>query len=398
MVEEKWQVSAAVILILGILIAFVLYVLFAPPSQVVSILGNFSSITNTSSIPVVPPNAYQINSYIGGIQNSSEMVFPFGSFSISYQGYNSSISENDITLTSSIFGSANYNLKFYGNSSDVYTLNINLSSVSGDPYIYVYLNGKVIYSGRAVVGQFSVPVSGVTDGQNVISIYNYMNGLALYQSFTINKLSLVQTRFVNLSVDKNIQIPTFLGLGSFYLEFTPIGYGNLNVYINNYNITSITSGSDTPQNITIPQSIINNIISSLKVNSNDVVMPVNFNIKFAISSQGKYVIVDNSLDYVIPSIPQKTVSIPFSIHAGSANYVVSLYVSSIPRSGYIEFSLSPSNTEFYIPASSLKTGDNILVEPASVFSGNIQNGNYTGIITLSSNGLVVPSYLYIYPV
>jgi len=395
MVETKQETSAATVVIVMMLVVAIVYLILAPPSVVLPLLGNFSTTaSNVSSLPM-RSGVYQITSYVGGIENTSVSSFGFPSFVLYYLPVNYSFSISPFSLSSSIFGSGSYTIKFTGNTSDTYLLLVNVSSVSGAPYIAIYSNGQLLYKQVAVAGLLSLPITNVVNGQNVLSIYNELNGLALYQSFHVSEAKLVSTHYVNNSYTKSLSIPTFLGQGNFYLDFTPIGHGDLHVSVNGVNISSMNNVSDIPQNLTIPQSIIEKGLSAASVSSSQQVLNLPLSIDFSISTPGRYVVVNNAILYVVPPISEKSASVQYNIPIETGQYVLSLYVSSIIKAGSVTFTVYPSGASFSIPSTELRLGSNVLLEPASYFSSAAVSGNYTGTITISSNGLIVPTYLSI---
>jgi hypothetical protein len=397
--EPVERISAAVVVLVFLVIGVLLYLFLIPPAAVTSLVGNFTNLTYTNTTRIVTSNVssyYPITSYIGGNNQTVNFTYPLEGFTVSYSEVNSSISEKPFTLTSSIFGSASNNMKFTGNGTDSYYLLLNVSSVSGTPYLKLQINGKYFYSSIAEKGVLKIAVPSVSTGSNVLSIDNYLNGFALSQSISFSNVSLIQSSYLNTKFSKSIGVSSMLGLGNYILQFTPIGYGNMSVSANGVNIYSLTNGSNAPLSVSIPESVVNSAISTSKSVSNGVV-PLTFNFLFSVSQGGRYVVADDDLLYELPPIPVKEVSIPYSVKASSSSYIFSLYVSSIVRSGYINFTLYPSGVSFSIPASSLSNGENIVVEPSSYLAGNEVNGKYTGTVTLSSDGLIMPSSLTITP-
>ncbi|MGC8516673.1 MAG: hypothetical protein ACP5MT_02150 [Candidatus Acidifodinimicrobium sp.] len=399
MAEQVERLSAAVAVLLFLLVGIMIYLFLIPPSAVTSIVGNFTNLTYTNSSATAPQKAiyyYPITSYIGGNAQSVNFTYPFEGFTVSYSAVNSSISEKPFTLTSSIFGSSSNNLKFTGNSSDRYYLILNISSVSGTPYLKLQINGKYFYSSIADKGILRVAVPPVNTGENILSIDNYLNGFALTQSISFSNVSLVQTSFINTQFSKSVEIPSMLGLGNYILQFTPIGYGNMSVSANGVGISYITNGSNVPISLSIPESVVNSGIPTSSGKNNGII-PLTFNLLFSVSEGGRYMVTDNDLLYELPPIPVKQISIPYSVKASSSSYIFSLDVSSIVRSGYVNITFYPSGISLSIPASSLSTGENIVVAPAAYLAGDEVNGDYTGTITLASDGLIMPSSLTITP-
>jgi hypothetical protein len=397
--EPVERISAAVVVLVFLVIGVLLYLFLIPPAAVTSLVGNFTNLTYTNTTKIVTSNVssyYPITSYIGGNNQTVNFTYPLEGFTVSYSEVNSSISEKPFTLTSSIFGSASNNMKFTGNGTDSYYLLLNVSSVSGTPYLKLQINGKYFYSSIAEKGVLKIAVPSVSTGSNVLSIDNYLNGFALSQSISFSNVSLIQSSYLNTKFSKSIGVSSMLGLGNYILQFTPIGYGNMSVSANGVNVYSLTNGSNAPLSVSIPESVVNSAISTSKSVSNGVV-PLTFNFLFSVSQGGRYVVADDDLLYELPPIPVKEVSIPYSVKASSSSYIFSLYVSSIVRSGYINFTLYPSGVSFSTPASSLSNGENIVVEPSSYLAGNEVNGKYTGTVTLSSDGLIMPSSLTITP-
>ncbi|MCW1301822.1 MAG: hypothetical protein OH316_01670 [Candidatus Parvarchaeota archaeon] len=393
------RLSAAVAVLAFIIIGIMVYLFLIPPASVSNLVGNFTNLTVTNTTSTVVPKTsyyYPITSYIGGNSQPTNFTYPFNSFMVSYSAVNSSIAEKPFTLTSSIFGTSSNNIKFNGSSLDSYYLILNVSSVSGTPYLKLEINGKYFYSSVATRGLLKISVPGVSSGKDVLTISNYLNGFALTQSISFSNVSLIQTSYINTQFSKQVVVSSILGLGDYTLQFTPIGYGNMSVSINGVTVSTISNGSNTPRSFSIPESIVNSAAGAAKVTGSESV-PLAFNLDFSVSEGGAYVVTDDDILYSIPSIPVKSVSIPYTVKDTSPSYIFSLYVGSVVKSGNVTFSLYPSGESFSIPASSLSTGENIVVEPASYLAGDETNGQYTGIITLSSDGLIVPTSLTITP-
>ncbi|MCL5009745.1 MAG: hypothetical protein M1433_02075 [Candidatus Parvarchaeota archaeon] len=400
MENGRERVTAAVILIVFLMAAIFLYLILLPQPVTYSLIyGNFNNNSisnNTSHNPIPNSFYYPISSYVGGNQLPSNYSYQMGTFDVSYNVYNSTTYTNSpFSLSSSIFGPSSYNIGFNGSMSDAYFIGIRVGSVSGSPNLKLSLNGNNFYTGAASSGEnLTLSVPGVINGKNTITISNYLNGFAFSQSIDFSNVSVTQMYKVSVSHSTSTSINTLDGLGNFYLQFTPIGQGPLSVYINGQQLTALTTGNDNPTTMIIPSEIVNNATAQ----SNSPATPVTFNTVFSVEGQGSsYEIANCNIVYSEPNIALQKVVIPYSVKQSSSGYVLVLYVSSILKEGDTNFELYPSGDIFQIASSALTVGQNALVLPSGALSGEPFNGNFTGTITVSSTGLIIPKYLDLKP-
>lgn len=391
MTNGRERVSAAVILIVFLIAAVFIYLIMLPPNVTYSLIyGNFSNSNNSNSTQAPTGSFYSpVNSYVGSNPNIQNFSYPLGTFGVSYSTQNSTLSSSSpFKLTSSIFGASSYNIGFNGSSSDKYFVSINLGKVSGSPNLKISLNGNYFYSTIPVSGEnITLPIVNASNGKNTLSIYNYLNGFAFTQSISFSNVSVTQVHEVSGSYTVSTTVATFDGLGNFYLDFTPIGHGNLTVLVNSEDITSIASGSDYPVSAKLPTSVVNSAVSSANLSAD-------FSTKFMTSgSNSTYDIANANIVYSMPIIAPQDATIPYSITKISGQYTLTFYISTIVNNGDLVFSFYPSGNSFTIQSSNLGTGINELVVPASALSGQISNGNYTGSISVSSTGLMALKYL-----
>jgi hypothetical protein len=332
---------------------------------------------------------------LGGNPSAINSTYALGTFGVSYNEYNSSSSSaSPFTLTSSIFGSSSYNAGFNGTPSDTYFLTIDIGSVSGSPNLKVSLNGNYFYSAiPAANEQIVLRLPAVSKGNNVVSVYNNLNGFALTQAISFQNATVTQMYSNNASHYSTVTALTLSGIGNYYLQFTPIGYGNLSVSVNGYQLAQMTSASDTPLTMQIPPNVVNQAIKP----GTSPVLPVAFNVGFIAGQGSTYEIANGGLVYSMPEVTPNSFTIPYTVKKTSGEYVLTFYANSIIKQGPVTFSIYPSSQSFQIPATNLIAGENILILPNSSLAGQLVNGNYTGTMTLSTTGLIIPTYLSLTP-
>ncbi len=399
MSDDRERIPAAVVLIIFLIGAVVVYLVTIPqPVAYRLIFGNFSTSSHTgtnNSGNVAPPSSfyYPITSYLGGNPAATNSTYPLGTFGAAYSEYNSSLSSSSpFTLTSSIFGSSSYNAGFNASAEDSYFLLLDVGSVSGNPTLKVALNGNYFYQSTPASNEhILLRLPQASSGNNIVSIYNYLNGFALTQAISFTNVSVIQQYSNNVSHYSSVTPVTLSGLGNYYLQFTPIGYGNLSVTVNGYQLTQLSSSSDVPLTFIIPPSVVNQAIKP----GNAAIMPITFNAGFSVGQKSTYEVANAAIIYTMPEVNSASMTIPYTVKETTGEYILTFYVNNILKQGNVTFSLYPSGQTFQIAASNLVTGDNILILPNSAFGGQAVSGNLTGTVTLSTNGLVIPSYLAI---
>ena len=90
-------------------------------------------------------------------------------------------------------------------------------------------------------------------------------------------------------------------------------------------------------------------------------------------------------------------TIYYSVNATNGNYLLTLDISSIITKGNVYLYFTPSGENLTMPASTLSSGENVVLIPAS-YLGTAANGNYSGTIKFSTKGLLIPSYISMHPV
>ncbi len=391
MVVERERIPAVVILLLMLIGSVVIYLLLVPPPVAYKLLG----INNTStSVPTIPKGEFykSLNIYIGGNSKPINTSYSIGTFGVDFPISNSTIfNKSDISIGSSIFGSSSYNLDFNSSQNSTYFLIVKVESVSGSPKMTFSLNGKSFFSTLPAKNETiteKIPVN--SNSKNLLSITDSLNGFAFTQSFKLSNVQVVEEKGKNNAYSIPIKILTFSGVGDYSLDYTPIGYGLLNVYINNQIVSSINSGNDTQQEVNIPPNVISRAIRNS--NASSVVFPVEFNVAFQPAENVSYEIANAALNYEIPFIAENSPSIYYSVNATKSNYILTFDVSSIIDKGNVYFYFTPSGSNVTMAASQLSSGENVLLIP-STYLGNPSNGNYSGTIKISSNGLVIPSFI-----
>ncbi len=393
--EQRERVSAAVVLIIFLIGAIIAYLIIIPPPTSYSLVfGNFSSSSSSGSHtppPVQQPGFfYNLTSYVGGNPISENLTYPVGTFGVFYNEANSTLStQGSFSLTSSLIGSASYNVGVNTNTQDTYFLVMNISSVSGPPILKVALNGNYFYQEAPSSGVVVLKMPQANSGKNTISIYNDLNGFAFSQSIDFNSISVIQESPNNVSSVNQVVIPTFDGLGNFYVQYTPIGTGNLNVGLNGYTLSAAGQSNGTPMTIRVPPSVIDQMIPT----GSSPILPMNFELGFIVSPNSRYEIANAAMVYQTPYLAQNNLTIPYTVQVSNSDYVLTLYVNSIIKSGNIDFTVYPSGATFNMSSSKLTTGENVLVLPYSDFAGSQSGNSYTGTITMTSDGLVIPEYV-----
>ena len=397
--EGRERIPAAVILIIFLIGAIVIYLITIPQPVAYSLVfGNFSnSHSSTNATLATQPGSYYyaLTSYIGGNPSTVNTTYSVGTFSASYDEYNSTVGgATTFTLTSSIFGSSSYNIQFNGLSADAYFLAINITSVSGTPKLSVSLNGNSFYNTLPAGNeQILIKLPQAVNGRNTLSIYNDLNGLAFTQAISFSAVAVTQMAGNNDSHYATVTALTLSGLGNYYLTYTPIGYGNLTVSANGYDLAELTNASDTPMTVMLPSYVVDKAIGT----GTSAILPATFNLGFVVSKDSTYEIANTGLTYEMPEITPNSVTIPYSVKESSGEYVMTFYVDSIMEPGDVSLGFYPSGRIYQISSANLVTGENIIILSNSSLAGAMSDGNYTGTISISSTGLVIPQYLEIKP-
>ncbi len=394
MVEARERIPAVVMLLLALIGFVIIYLLMVPPQTAYNLItGNTTSPAPSNTTPVANGAFYYpFTSYIGGVSTNKYFDYQIGTFGVSYLQKNQTLVNKSLSLSASIFGSSSYTINFKGNSSDQYFLAVNASSVSGSPRLTISLNGNKFSSTLPSKGSvLYLALPAVSNGENSLSLVVSLNGFAFSQSVSFSKIQFIQSTS-NLAADNTkVNVLTLSGLGNYYVSYSPIGVGSLNVTVDNQVVSSISSGNDTVDNVTIPESII----SSALPTTSSIILPVTLNVGFVPSKGVHYEIANSELVYELPQIAYSNATIPFTIRANTTQYQAVFYVNNILYSGSITLKFYPSGDSYTIPGSSLKTGENVILLPYDFLYGDEVSGNYTGTVTVSSSGLVVPSYISI---
>ncbi len=390
---ERERVPAVVILILLLIGAVVIYVLLLPAPVAYKLLG----INNTSVVtPSIPTGEYfhYLNTYIGGNSQPINTTYTIGTFGVDYPLLNSTIfNKTGVSIGSSILGSSSYNFDFNSSKQAVYFIEITVQSVSGTPKMSFSLNGHSFFSTLPIKNETIIEkVPAALQGKNILSITDSLNGFAFTQSFTLSSVKIVKETGKNNEYTVPVKVLTFSGVGDYSIEYTPIGIGGLNVSINNELVSSIKSGDDVLQNISIPTSIVSMAIKNSNSPSSSLILPLLFNVAFQPAENVSYEIADASLDYEIPFIAQNSPAVYYSVNATKGNYILTLDIESIVRKGNVYLYFTPSGENLTMNAAKLSSGENIFVIPYD-YLGSPSSGNYSGTIEISSNGLVIPSYI-----
>ncbi len=396
MTEVRERIPVVVMLIIAMIGFIIVYLLMVPPQTAYNLIsGNITTPAPANVTPSHPPGSfyYPFTSYIGGISSGKSFNYQIGTFGVSYLQKNVTLlNKTQFSLSASIFGSSSYTINFNGSQSDQYLLVVHVASVSGNPRLTVSLNGNKFASNILSSGSvLYLELPTVSNKSNSLSMVVSINGFAFWQSASFSSVAFVQSTS-NLAANiVPVKVLTLSGLGLYTISYSPIGTGNLNITVNNNVISQISSGSDSTENVTIPQSVVSAAIPQ----SSSVVLPVTFNVGFVPSKGVHYEISNAELVYSLPQIKYNNVTFPFSVVSSSTEYESVFYLNQILYSGSVTFSFYPSGYKYTIPSSNLTTGENVMIFPSYYLSGNNANGNYTGTITVSTNGLIIPQYLSI---
>ena len=277
-----------------------------------------------------------------------------------------------------------------------YFIEVTVQSVSGTPKLSFSLNGNSFFSTLPAENETiikEIPKSGT--GKYVLSVTDSLNGFALSQSFKLAKIKVIKEQGKNNANILPVKVLTFSGVGDYSIVYTPIGYGNLNVSVNDQVISSINNGSNSQLTVNIPSVVISKAIRASNISSSSIILPLLFNVGFQPAENVSYEIANAYLNYTIPYIAANSPTVYYSVNATQGNYLLTLYVSSIIRKGNIYLYFTPSGANLTIAANTLSDGENVLLIPSNFIGVTATNGNYSGTIKLSTSGLVIPSYISI---
>ncbi len=394
MAMERERIPAVVVLMLILIGSIVIYLLLVPAPVAYKLLG----ITNTSNVSVSVPVGeyfYNLNTYLGGNSQPSQTSYSLGTFGVNYPIINSTIfNKSGVSIGSSIFGSSSYDIDFNSSNTYTYFVEITVESVSGTPKLTFSLNGNSFFDTLPAVNEtITEKIPSTKVGKNILSITDNLNGFALSQSFKLYSVKVIAEHGKNNSNTIPVNVLTFSGAGDYVLNYTPIGYGDLNVLVNGQTVSSITSGDDSLISIPVPSVIISKAIRNSNVSSSSIILPITFNVDFQPAENVSYEIADASLDYNIPYIASNSPTIYYSVNATTNNYMLTIYLSSIINKGNIYLYFTPSSVNLSMSSSTLSIGENVLLIPYSYLGTSAVKGNYSGTIKLSSNGLLIPSYI-----
>ena len=396
MAVERERIPAVVALMLILIGSIVIYLLLVPPPVAYKLLGINNTGVTTPSIPV--GEYYQnLNTYIGGNSQPVNTSYVLGTFGVNYPIVNSTIfNASQVSIGSSIFGSSSYDISLNLSQSSTYFIEVTVQSVSGTPKLSFSLNGNSFFStlpaGNETITE-KIPAGKA--GKNIIAITDSLNGFALSQSFKLAKIEVINEQGKNNANTVPVKVLTFSGVGDYSIVYTPIGYGDLNVSVNNEVISSISVGNDSQIAVNIPSMVISKAVRSSNLSSSSVVLPLLFNVGFQPARNVSYEIADAYLNYTIPYIAANSPTVYYSVNATKGNYMLTLYVSSVVRKGNIYLYFTPSGANLTIADNTLSDGENVLLIPSNLIGVTATNGNYSGTIKLSTNGLVIPSYISI---
>ncbi len=396
MVVERERIPAVVALMLILIGSIVIYLLLVPPPVAYKLLGINNTTVKTPSIP--KGEYYQnLNTYIGGNSKPVNTSYVLGTFGVNYPIFNSTIfNASQVSIGSSIFGSSSYDISLNLSNSYTYFIEVIVQSVSGTPKLSFSLNGNSFFSALPTGNETiieKIPAGNV--GKNVIAITDSLNGFALSQSFKLAKINIIKEYGKNNANIVPIKVLTFSGVGDYSIVYTPIGYGPLNVSVNNEVISSIHSGNDSQITVNIPSILIAKAVRNSNVSSSSIVFPLLFNVGFQPARNVSYEIANAYLNYTIPYIASNSPTVYYSVNATKENYLLTLYVSSIIRKGNIYLYFTPSGANLTMAANTLSDGENVLLIPSNLMGVTATNGNYSGTIKLSTSGLIIPSYISI---
>ncbi|MCL5976408.1 MAG: hypothetical protein M1580_02310 [Candidatus Parvarchaeota archaeon] len=396
MAVERERIPAVVVLMLILIGSIVIYLLLVPAPVAYKLLG----INNTSvSTPSIPAGEYyqNLDTYIGGNSKSVNTSYTLGTFGVNYPLINSTIfNASSVSIGSSIFGSSSYNINLNLSQSAEYFIEVTVQSVSGTPKLSFSLNGNSFFSTLPAENETiikEIPKSGT--GKYVLSVTDSLNGFALSQSFKLAKIKVIKEQGKNNANILPVKVLTFSGVGDYSIVYTPIGYGNLNVSVNDQVISSINNGSNSQLTVNIPSVVISKAIRASNISSSSIILPLLFNVGFQPAENVSYEIANAYLNYTIPYIAANSPTVYYSVNATQGNYLLTLYVSSIIRKGNIYLYFTPSGANLTIAANTLSDGENVLLIPSNFIGVTATNGNYSGTIKLSTSGLVIPSYISI---
>ena len=396
MAVERERIPAVVALMLILIGSIVIYLLLVPPPVAYKLLG----INNTSvTTPSIPAGEYyqNLNTYIGGNGKPVNASYVLGTFGVNYPVVNSTVfNASQISIGSSIFGSSSYDLSLNLSKNYTYFIEVTVQSVSGTPKLSFSLNGNSFFSTLPTSNETiteKIPAGKI--GKNIIAITDSLNGFALSQSFKLANIEIIKEYGKNNANIVPIKVLTFSAIGDYSLVYTPIGYGDLNVSVNNEVISRISSGNDSQITVNIPSMVISKAIRASNLSSSSIVLPLLFNVGFQPAQNVSYEIANAYMNYTIPYIAMNSPTVYYSVNATNGNYMLTLYVSNIVRKGNIYLYFTPSGANLTIAANTLSDGENVLLIPSNFIGVTATNGNYSGTIKLSTNGLVIPSYISI---
>ncbi|MCL5106655.1 MAG: hypothetical protein M1322_00840 [Candidatus Parvarchaeota archaeon] len=396
MAVERERIPAVVALMLILIGSIVIYLLLVPPPVAYKLLGINNSSVSTPSIPA-GEYYYGLNTYIGGNSQPVNDSYTLGTFGVDYPLINSTVfNASGVSIGSSIFGSSSYDINLNSSQSYLYFVEITVQSVSGTPKLTLSLNGNSFFSTLPAGNETIIKeIPAGKAGKDVLSVTDSLNGFALSQSFKLSKIEVIKEYGKNNEQVIPVKVLTFSGVGDYSIGYSPIGYGNLNVSVNGQTISSISNGNDSQITVDIPSIVISKAVRASNLSSSSIILPLLFNVGFQPEQNVSYEIADAYLNYRIPYIAENSPTIYYSVNATNGNYLLTLYVSSIIQNGNVYLYFTPSGANLTISADTLSTGENVVLIPASDLGVNAVNGNYSGTIKMSANGLIIPSYLSI---
>ena len=372
MAVERERIPAVVVLMLILIGSIVFYLLLVPPPVAYKLLG----INNTSvTTPSIPAGEYyqNLNTYIGGNSQPVNTSYVLGTFGVNYPIVNSTIfNASQVSIGSSIFGSSSYDISLNLSQSAAYFIEVTVQSVSGTPKLSFSLNGNSFFSTLPASNEtITEKIPAGKTGKNIIAITDSLNGFALSQSFKLAKIEVINEQGKNNANTVPVKVLTFSGVGDYSIVYTPIGYGDLNVSVNNEVISSISVGNDSQITVNIPSMAISKAVRSSNLSSSSVVLPLLFNVGFQPARNVSYEIADAYLNYTIPYIAANSPTVYYSVNATKGNYMLTLYVSSVVRKGNIYLYFTPSGANLTIADNTLSSG----ISSISTFIKEVQNPN-----------------------
>ncbi len=399
MVDTRERIPAVVVLMLMLIGSIVVYLLLVPPATTYKLLGINNTSTNAFS---VPPGTFfkNISSYIGGYPQPQIKTYPIGTFGVYYSQSNSTIfTQASETIGSSIFGSSSYDLVFNNTASDTYYLYMDIGSVSGSPKLALSLNGSQFYTAFPVNNEsIIVKLPQISGKKAILSITDYLNGFAFTQSFTLDSMKIIEQVDNTANVSNSVKVMTFSGIGDYFLNYTEIGSGNLTTYVNGISVATAIGINNNQVSLTLPPSVVSNAIQESGLSSSSTVLPLGFGVDFVPGKGSSYEIANAELSYKIPSIAPNSLTLYYNVNSNANNYALVVDVANIINSGDLTLTFYPSGQSTTITSDKLAVGQNAVILTPSFLSGDLKNGEYTGTVTLSSNGLIVPEYISIKPV